>query len=228
MISQVSAGRRELAALRGRRFVRLDLLGRGPARGALARPPRPTERDAHARSGAPRTGRCEAHEPSSRPRRGLRRHVPASSTARYTRAVAARGCPDEPDYPDVRRRPPRERSGRRRSRAERASDGGSRCRREARPADRRVPGSFARGGRRLGGTRTASRRSRSRAGLQRGGERRRYAGVSHIDVESFDADAVRELLEQHGLEISSLAYYPNNLACRRRCSGKPRTLTCSR
>jgi len=44
-----------------------------------------------------------------------------------------------------------------------------------------------------------------------GGERRRYAGVSHIDVESFDADAVRELLEKHELEISSLAYYPNNL-----------------
>jgi sugar phosphate isomerase/epimerase len=44
-----------------------------------------------------------------------------------------------------------------------------------------------------------------------GGERRRYAGVSHIDVESFDADAVRELLEKHKLEISSLAYYPNNL-----------------
>jgi sugar phosphate isomerase/epimerase len=44
-----------------------------------------------------------------------------------------------------------------------------------------------------------------------GGERRRYAGVSHIDVGSFDADAVRELLEKHELEISSLAYYPNNL-----------------
>ena len=43
------------------------------------------------------------------------------------------------------------------------------------------------------------------------GERRRYAGVSHIDVDSFDAAAVRELLTSHGLEISSLAYYPNNL-----------------
>jgi sugar phosphate isomerase/epimerase len=45
-----------------------------------------------------------------------------------------------------------------------------------------------------------------------GGERRRYAGVSHIDVESFDAGSVRELLDRHGLEISSLAYYPNNLS----------------
>jgi sugar phosphate isomerase/epimerase len=44
-----------------------------------------------------------------------------------------------------------------------------------------------------------------------GGERRRYAGVSHIDVESLDAGAVHELLGRHGLEISSLAYYPNNL-----------------
>jgi sugar phosphate isomerase/epimerase len=44
-----------------------------------------------------------------------------------------------------------------------------------------------------------------------GGERRRYAGVSHIDVEALDADEVRETMARHGLEISSLAYYPNNL-----------------
>ncbi len=44
-----------------------------------------------------------------------------------------------------------------------------------------------------------------------GGERRRYAGVSHVDVEDFDARAVRELMKRHGLEISALAYYPNNL-----------------
>jgi len=43
------------------------------------------------------------------------------------------------------------------------------------------------------------------------GERRRYAGVSHIDVEDFDPKAVRELLRKHDLEISALAYYPNNL-----------------
>ena len=43
------------------------------------------------------------------------------------------------------------------------------------------------------------------------GERRRYAGVSHIDVEDFDPKAVRQLLRNHDLEISSLAYYPNNL-----------------
>ena len=44
-----------------------------------------------------------------------------------------------------------------------------------------------------------------------GGEARRYAGVTHIDVESFNPDEVHETLGEHGLEISSLAYYPNNL-----------------
>jgi sugar phosphate isomerase/epimerase len=44
-----------------------------------------------------------------------------------------------------------------------------------------------------------------------GGERRRYAGVTHIDVDSFDADEVRAVLDRNGLSISSLAYYPNNL-----------------
>ena len=47
-----------------------------------------------------------------------------------------------------------------------------------------------------------------------GGEKRRYAGVSHIDTETLDAGgaaAVRELLTSRGLGISSLAYYPNHL-----------------
>jgi sugar phosphate isomerase/epimerase len=44
-----------------------------------------------------------------------------------------------------------------------------------------------------------------------GGERRRYAGVSHIDVERLDAGRVRDVLDRNALEISSLAYYPNNL-----------------
>jgi sugar phosphate isomerase/epimerase len=44
-----------------------------------------------------------------------------------------------------------------------------------------------------------------------GGERRRYAGVTHIDVEDFDPDGVHEVMSRHGLAISSLAYYPNNL-----------------
>jgi sugar phosphate isomerase/epimerase len=45
----------------------------------------------------------------------------------------------------------------------------------------------------------------------RAGKARRYAGVSHIDVEDFDPKQVRDLMRMHGLEISSLAYYPNNL-----------------
>jgi len=46
------------------------------------------------------------------------------------------------------------------------------------------------------------------------GDRRRYAGVSHLDVDSLDkagAAALRKHLDDRGLEISSLAYYPNNL-----------------
>ena len=44
-----------------------------------------------------------------------------------------------------------------------------------------------------------------------GSEHRRYAGVSHIDVHDFNPKAVRKLLGRYDLEISSLAYYPNNL-----------------
>jgi sugar phosphate isomerase/epimerase len=46
------------------------------------------------------------------------------------------------------------------------------------------------------------------------GTGRRYAGVSHVDVERLDEEGGRhvvELLASHGLTISALAYYPNNL-----------------
>ena len=46
------------------------------------------------------------------------------------------------------------------------------------------------------------------------GDNRRYAGVAHIDVDALDAAAaatIRRQLDDRGLEISSLAYYPNNL-----------------
>jgi len=46
------------------------------------------------------------------------------------------------------------------------------------------------------------------------GDSRRYAGVSHIDVDTLDAAgarAIRHQLDDRGLEISALAYYPNNL-----------------
>jgi sugar phosphate isomerase/epimerase len=57
---------------------------------------------------------------------------------------------------------------------------------------------------------------------------RRYAGVTHIDVASFDPDAVQEVMGRHGLTISSLAYYPNNLhpedAHRERVNGHLRSV----
>ena len=43
---------------------------------------------------------------------------------------------------------------------------------------------------------------------------RRYAGVTHIDVDALDDDAaagLRSLLDGIGIEISGLGYYPNNL-----------------
>jgi sugar phosphate isomerase/epimerase len=47
-----------------------------------------------------------------------------------------------------------------------------------------------------------------------GGAERRYAGVTHIDVNELTQPKARDILalmEQHELEISSLAYYPNPL-----------------
>lgn len=46
------------------------------------------------------------------------------------------------------------------------------------------------------------------------GDTRRYAGVSHVDVDALDdarAQAVLSALATHGIEISALGYYPNNL-----------------
>ena len=44
---------------------------------------------------------------------------------------------------------------------------------------------------------------------------RRYAGVTHLDVQDFNADraaSVHELANQFGIEISGLGYYPNALS----------------
>ena len=45
------------------------------------------------------------------------------------------------------------------------------------------------------------------------GDGRRYAGVTHVDVDTVDerADEIRSLVDGLGLEISGLGYYPNNL-----------------
>ena len=47
-----------------------------------------------------------------------------------------------------------------------------------------------------------------------GGADRRYAGVAHLDVTHSDDDHVeqtRELVEQYGVAVSGLGYYPNPL-----------------
>ena len=49
----------------------------------------------------------------------------------------------------------------------------------------------------------------------KGRAERRYAGVTHVDVEGFDraaADRVTEIMQQAGVAISELGYYPNPLA----------------
>ncbi len=49
----------------------------------------------------------------------------------------------------------------------------------------------------------------------KGKAERRYAGVTHVDVEDFDrsrADQVNQLLQNAGVRISGLGYYPNPLA----------------
>ena len=49
----------------------------------------------------------------------------------------------------------------------------------------------------------------------KGKAERRYAGVTHIDVDGFgasDAQRVKELCAQKGVSISALGYYPNPLA----------------
>jgi sugar phosphate isomerase/epimerase len=49
----------------------------------------------------------------------------------------------------------------------------------------------------------------------KGKAERRYAGVTHVDVTTFDTDEarrVRDIVGQAGIEISALGYYPNPLA----------------
>jgi sugar phosphate isomerase/epimerase len=49
----------------------------------------------------------------------------------------------------------------------------------------------------------------------KGKAERRYAGVTHIDVDGFtrvDADRVHGIMDSGGVEISGLGYYPNPLA----------------
>ena len=66
------------------------------------------------------------------------------------------------------------------------------------------------GGRRLGGG-ARLRDARGRLLARRRAEQRRYAGVSHIDVETSTPTRARDPRPTRRSAISSLAYYPNNL-----------------
>ena len=49
-----------------------------------------------------------------------------------------------------------------------------------------------------------------------GKAKRRYAGVTHLDVLALDDASIdhhRQLLDRHGVAISALGYYPNALSC---------------
>ena len=45
----------------------------------------------------------------------------------------------------------------------------------------------------------------------KGKAERRYAGVTHIDADDYDKDAIQEKLAATGISISGLGYYPNPL-----------------
>ncbi len=48
----------------------------------------------------------------------------------------------------------------------------------------------------------------------KGRAQRRYAGVTHVEVDRLDqtgADRIKELLQQAGVAVSGLGYYPNLL-----------------
>ncbi len=44
-----------------------------------------------------------------------------------------------------------------------------------------------------------------------GADARRYAGVTHIDVDNYDAAYIKKYLAEHDIFISGLGYYPNPL-----------------
>ncbi|MEM7736801.1 MAG: sugar phosphate isomerase/epimerase family protein [Deinococcota bacterium] len=44
-----------------------------------------------------------------------------------------------------------------------------------------------------------------------GGDTRRYAGVTHIDVDNLDVKGIQGLVSKYGVDISGLGYYPNPL-----------------
>ena len=45
----------------------------------------------------------------------------------------------------------------------------------------------------------------------KGKAERRYAGITHVDVENYNAAYINEYTQARGIEISALGYYPNPL-----------------
>ena len=209
--SRRSRGPQELAPLRGRRLGRArspgtserheelwlghrdrpnELLFRDPA--LMHAPPRPrarTSRSAHAEGFADTF-------------RELYRAVYAD--------VARGGPPAEPDYPTFADGHVENVLGEPIALSQPRTPLGGGAAHEARPADRGVPAPLARAGRRLGGGR-GLRDARGRVLARRRAASAAATRASHIDVDARRPGAVRDVLDRHGLEISSLAYYPNNL-----------------
>jgi sugar phosphate isomerase/epimerase len=46
----------------------------------------------------------------------------------------------------------------------------------------------------------------------KGKAERRYAGVTHVDVQNLEVNAIQDLLSRYGVTISGLGYYPNVLS----------------
>ena len=200
-------GPEELRHVRGRRLGRRARLELRAARRALARPSRPAERAALSRPVADE--RAGPRRLPGRPRRGIHGHLQVPLPRRLPSRRGGRDA-GRARFPDLR--------GRARG------DSALRCDRGVR-RERHVD----RGAALKLGLLTAAFPDltleqvaawAAGEGFESleiacwpagGGERRRYAGVTHIDVDSFDPAAVRDVLDRHGLEISSLAYYPNNL-----------------
>ena len=210
-VSQLAAGRKNSPRLRARR-----------RRGRAGMGHRSGRRSSGSGTATGRTSSCSATRPSSIRARAAFTDYPGGHAEGFPdtfkqlyRAVYAAveegRMPAEPDFPTFADGHEEILLGEAiaRSAAEERVD--RRWHGEARLPDRGAARPLARPGRGLGGRARASSRSRSRAGPAAGESGGATRASRHIDVDSFDPGEVRDILDRHGLEISSLAYYPNNL-----------------
>ena len=211
-VSQGSRRAQEPPPLRGRRVGGGARVERRAARGALARPPRRAERDRSSGTRALMQPGAAARTPSCRraiPRAGSTRSV--SSTAAVYAAVAAGWPPGRAGVSDLRRRAPRQRAGRSDRPVQRraAMGGGSDLKLGLLTAA--FPRHASRAGRVVGVRATGSRCSRSRAGPRREASAAATPGSRTSTSPGSTSARCSDVLDRNGLEISSLAYYPNNL-----------------